>query len=284
MVKHDRVVYLTKEEKASLYWNIPIANTSVIMLGSGTSITQGAFRLLSSAGVMVGFCGEGGTPLYSGTEIEWLSPQNEYRPTQYVQGWLSFWFNEESRLVVAKSFQLSRIDFIEKSWKKEPYKSSGIQVSKIEKDFLSFENAIASSPNVTHLMAAEAVFTRALYHYISSVLKVPFSRDHGGKDLANAFLNHGNYLAYGLAATCLWTLGIPHGFAVMHGKTRRGALVFDVADLIKDAVILPLAFICAANKDTEQIFREKCIESFLVTSSLDHMFKIVKEQALRETF
>ncbi|STX45386.1 CRISPR-associated endonuclease Cas1, subtype I-F/YPEST [Legionella gratiana] len=31
----------------------------------------------------------------------------------------------------------------------------------------------------------------------------------------------------------------------MHGKTRRGALVFDVADLIKDALILPWAFICA---------------------------------------
>ena len=59
------------------------------------------------------------------------------------------------------------------------------------------------------------------------------------------FLNHGNYLAYGLAATTLWVLGIPHGFAVMHGKTRRGALVFDVADLIKDSVILPWAFICA---------------------------------------
>jgi CRISPR-associated protein Cas1 len=58
-------------------------------------------------------------------------------------------------------------------------------------------------------------------------------------------LNHGNYLAYGLAATTLWVLGISHSFAVMHGKTRRGALVFDVADLIKDAVVLPWAFICA---------------------------------------
>jgi hypothetical protein len=42
--------------------------------------------------------------------------------------------------------------------------------------------------------------------------------------------------AYGLAATTLWVLGIPHGFALMHGKTRRGALVFDIADLIKDSL------------------------------------------------
>jgi len=26
-------------------------------------------------------------------------------------------------------------------------------------------------------------------------------------------INHGNYLSYGLAATTLWVLGIPHGLA-----------------------------------------------------------------------
>ena len=49
-----------------------------------------------------------------------------------------------------------------------------------------------------------------------------FVREREATDKANGFLNHGNYLAYGLAATTLWVLGIPHGFAVMHGKTRRG--------------------------------------------------------------
>jgi hypothetical protein len=39
--------------------------------------------------------------------------------------------------------------------------------------------------------------------------------------LANDFLNHGNYLAYGLAATTLWVLGIPHAQL----KSRLEALV-----------------------------------------------------------
>lgn len=285
MVKRDRLVYLTKHtDKSNLYWNIPIANTTVILLGSGTSITQGAFRLLSSAGVLVGFCGEGGTPLYSGVEIEFLTPQNEYRPTEYIQAWLAFWFNENSRLTVAKSFQAARIDFIDKFWRKDYCKAANIDVNKIELLMQSFERAIDSAGSVSHLLSAEALFTKNLYRYISEHLKITFKREHGGSDLANQFLNHGNYLAYGLAATCLWTLGIPHAFAVMHGKTRRGALVFDVADLIKDGIVLPLAFICAANKNTEQEFREKCIEAFLSCSALDYMFKIVKEQALREKF
>jgi len=102
-------------------------------------------------------------------------------------------------------------------------------------------------------------------------------RDHASLDQANSFLNHGNYLAYGLAATTLWVLGIPHGFAVMHGKTRRGALVFDVADLVKDALILPWAFISAKDNVTEQQFREQCLLNFTEHNSLDFMFESIKE-------
>jgi CRISPR-associated protein Cas1 len=102
-------------------------------------------------------------------------------------------------------------------------------------------------------------------------------------DLANEFLNHGNYLAYGLGATTLWVLGIPHGFAVMHGKTRRGALVFDVADLIKDAIVLPWAFVCAKEKQSEKEFRAQCLQSFVEHKALDFMFDEIKEASVYYT-
>ena len=88
------------------------------------------------------------------------------------------------------------------------------------------------------------------------------------------------YLAYGLAATTLWVLGIPHGFAVMHGKTRRGALVFDVADLIKDALVLPWAFICAKEQMGEQQFRQQCLQNFIRHQALDFLFDTVKALSL----
>ncbi|MEH6490663.1 MAG: type I-F CRISPR-associated endonuclease Cas1f [Halopseudomonas sp.] len=85
LVKGGRVEYVTDEGKQSLYWNIPIANTTTVLLGTGTSITQAAMRELAKAGVLVGFCGGGGTPLFSANEVDvevaWLSPQSEYRPT-----------------------------------------------------------------------------------------------------------------------------------------------------------------------------------------------------------
>ena len=86
------------------------------------------------------------------------------------------------------------------------------------------------------------------------------SKRGGGLDPANRFLDHGNYLAYGLGATACWVLGLPHGLAVLHGKTRRGGLVFDAADLIKDAAILPRAFISAMGGDSETEFRQSCVE------------------------
>lgn len=119
MQKDGRVLYLTEAKKENLYYNIPIANTTVILLGSGTSITQAAMRMLSQAGVLVGFCGGGGTPLFMGTEIEWMTPQNEYRPTEYVQGWLSWWFDDDKRLQAAQKLQLARLDFLRKVWSKD---------------------------------------------------------------------------------------------------------------------------------------------------------------------
>ncbi len=286
MQKDGRVLYLTEAKNEQLYWNIPIANTTVILLGTGTSITQAAVRMLASAGVLIGFSGGGGTPLLAASEIEWLTPQSEYRPTEYVQGWLSFWFDEAKRLQVAKHFQLSRIQYLQSVWRKDKdLKEEGFYLDDIDitQAFSGFANKVAQANNVTELLLIEAQLTKNLYRAaVSRTQQKDFVRNYDSTDNANAFLNHGNYLAYGLAATTLWVLGIPHGFAVMHGKTRRGALVFDVADLVKDALVLPWAFVCAKEKITEQEFRQQILQKFTEHKALDFMFEQVKQQAIRE--
>ena len=285
MQKDGRVLYLTEGKNESQFWNIPIANTTVILLGTGTSITQAAMRMLASAGVLVGFCGGGSTPLFSGSNVEWFTPQSEYRPTEYVLGWLSFWFQEEERLDVAKLIQKARIDYLVKTWGKD----KDMKNEKFYHDDMDIENALTGFNNkmvkadtVDKLLSCEATFAKQLYKYSATITKTSsFSRRHEGGDLANDFLNHGNYLAYGLAATALWVLGIPHGFAVMHGKTRRGALVFDIADLVKDAIVLPWAFICAKEKNSEQEFRQICLQKFVEHKALDFMFDELKKHSCR---
>ncbi len=283
MQKDGRVLYLTEEKSDKQYWNIPIANTTCILLGTGTSITQAAVRMLAAAGVLIGFSGGGGTPLIAANEVEWLSPQSEYRPTEYVQGWMAFWFDEQKRLEVAKQFQTLRMEYMKTVWQKDrDLQAEGFSIDSpaLTTAMERFQNRVRTTPDVTDLLLSEAHFTKALYKIAANTTKQKdFVRQHDSMDDANAFLNHGNYLAYGLAATTLWVLGIPHGFAVMHGKTRRGALVFDVADLIKDTLILPWAFICAKEGATEQEFRQQCLQNFTKHKALDFMFDTVKQMS-----
>ncbi|PSL09809.1 CRISPR-associated Cas1 family protein [Marinobacterium halophilum] len=286
MQKDGRVLYLTEASKENLYFNIPIANTTVLLLGNGTSITQAAMRMLAQAGVLVGFCGGGGTPLYMACEVEWLTPQSEYRPTEYLHGWMQFWFEDEKRLTAAKHFQQARIQYLQSVWQKDrDLKLEGFDVndSPIQKALTTFHSRTDVATASSELLLTEAQLTKVLYKYAANNTQLSnFTRQHQSQDKANDFLNHGNYLAYGLAASCLWVLGIPHGFAVMHGKTRRGALVFDVADLIKDAIVLPWAFICAKENATEQEFRQQVLQAFTDHKSLDFMFDTVKAIALQE--
>ncbi|WP_417067166.1 type I-F CRISPR-associated endonuclease Cas1f [Niveibacterium terrae] len=286
LVNGGRVEFITDEGKRSLYWNIPIANTTSVLLGTGTSITQAAMRELAKAGVLVGFCGGGGTPLFSANEVDievaWFSPQSEYRPTEYLQWWVRFWFDDALRLEAAKLIQRTRIERLREHWlKSRVLRDAGFCI-----DGAQFESAlehslrgIDSAPDVTNLLTEEARLTKKLFKCAAQAMHYgDFVRGSRGEadDPANRFLDHGNYLAYGLGATATWVLGIPHGLAVLHGKTRRGGLVFDVADLVKDAVVLPQAFISAMRGDDEQQFRQACIESLTRTESLDFMIDTLK--------
>lgn len=286
LVKGGRVEYVTDQGRESLYWNIPIANTTTVLLGTGASITQAAMRELAKAGVMVGFCGGGGTPLFSANEMDievaWFSPQSEYRPTEYLQAWVRFWFDDTLRLQAAKALQRARLERIRRAWlESRPLREAGFDVDRARLTGLLDRAATTSdtAPDTAALLTEEARLTKALFRLAVDATRYgDFTRAKGGSgtDPANRFLDHGNYLAYGLGATATWVLGLPHGLAVLHGKTRRGGLVFDVADLVKDAVILPQAFISAMRGDEEQAFRQACIERLTQTESLDFMIETLK--------
>ncbi|WP_396269564.1 type I-F CRISPR-associated endonuclease Cas1f [Ideonella sp.] len=286
LVNGGRVEYVTERGKESLYWNIPIANTTTVLLGTGTSVTQAAVRELAKAGVMLGFCGGGGTPLFAGTEqsleVAWLPGQSEYRPTEYLQQWVRFWFHDDLRLAAARSFQVARLDRLSTHWaRSKSLKEQGFEAPLDELNALisTSNSAIGSARDVTALLTEEGRLTKQLYRLASQAAKYgDFTRAKRGEshDSANQFLDHGNYLAYGLGATAAWVLGIPHSLAVLHGKTRRGGLVFDIADLIKDAVILPQAFLSAAKGHSEQEFRQACIETLTRTEALDFMIDTIK--------
>ena len=282
--KDQRVVYLTETgSELERFFNIPEKNTAFILLGKGTSITDAAVRKLAESNVVVGFCGSGGSPLFGALDVAFLAPQSEYRPTQYMQAWVRAWFDEDRRLALAKSLLAHRTAITRQRWAKD---------AELRRQHIALPDALlerfgrqaAACQSTQDLLLAEATFARGLYRALAEGYGLDKFERHEGKgaretkaDRINSYLDHGNYIAYGMAAVTLNGLGISFSLPLLHGKTRRGALVFDVADLIKDAYVMPHAFGCGAAGIGQTEFRQQLIETMQDDEVLDRLFNIIEE-------
>ena len=268
IVKDSILSFVKKDKGVSKYWSIPYANVAVLLLGSGTSLTQQAARILATEGVMVAFSSGDGVQLY-------MASQSEYREPQYLQAWYSKWQDMANRLNIAKTFQHQRIKNVTQSWHKLKSEYE-LPLEKLESINQKYTEQILNAKSTQELMGYEGNYTKSLYAALAKVKNISFSREQQSDDLINRNLDQANYLAYGLAACVLWVLGIPHCFPVSHGLTRRGALVFDVADLIKDACILPIAFSCGVDGIIGMDLRKKCIAYLEDFKALEKMFNTIK--------
>ena len=262
VLKNDRIVYLTENSQpVEYFYNIPEKNTAFLLLGKGSSLTDAAARRL---------------------DLTFLAPQSEYRPTEYMQIWMRAWLEDDARLLMAKILLLERIDLVSQSWKKNfDLIQSGIYID--ENALNTFKQDIDSSENQQELLAAEGRWAKTLYKQLAKGFGVEFIRDEGKNshdtiaDIANSYLDHGNYIAYGYAAVALNGMGISFALPILHGKTRRGGLVFDLADLVKDAFVMPLAFTCAARGLNQKEFRMQLIETCQDQDILDYMFSFITD-------
>jgi CRISP-associated protein Cas1 len=264
----DRLVYVRKKDAVDQHFSIPYGNTALLLLGPGTSLTQQAARLAASQGMVIAFTAGGATPIY-------LAAQNEYREPLHMQNWYAMWSHEPSRLTAAKAFQKIRVANIRDSWR-------GLEgVPEVDEGTIAiFEARAAASQDTAQLLSSEADLAKRLYGQLASHFERPFRRTPKAKDITNSLLDNGNYLAYGLGAAALWIMGIPHSFPLMHGKTRRGALVFDVADLVKDAAVMPNAFVSASLDETDSQFRKRCLSSLDSLQALRTMCQAIQEVSL----
>lgn len=271
-VEHCRIVcadgqlsFVRAEKALEKFWSIPHANLCVLLCGPGTSITHQAAHKLAEEGVIFGFTSGGGTPLF-------LASLSEYRPTEYCQAWLKKWQNEAWRLKAAKHLAAQRCLQVAAAYKKDSFFESSVEAAIVD-----FQGHLCGATSTQQLLGFEATFAKRLYAYHARICKVSdFKRNPQSNDHVNKLIDNGNYMAYGLAASVLWALGIPHAFPVIHGHTRRGALVFDLADVIKDAMVLPIAFASAGSRQPEQVHRAACLAALDRHKALPALFDTVK--------
>jgi CRISPR-associated protein Cas1 len=262
-----RVVYDAADDTLTKTYNLPYANMAILLLGQGSSITSDAARLLAEEGVMLGFSGSGGVPLL-------CASVEAYRPSEHLWRWIRVVGDEGRRLAAAKSMQEARCDNLEAL---APELADGLDEKGLRRVTTRYRGEIGRAIATGELLGREGAFAKDVYALLARPAGVDFERRQAerannpaaGRDpvsVANAAIDHGNYLAYGIAATALWALGIPASLAAMHGKTRAGGLVFDLADAFKDAFVLPLAFDAAARSRRaafdENAFRARLLDAF----------------------
>jgi len=276
-VDDERVVCDTVDETVERTFNVPHANLAFLLLGQGTSLTQPAARQLADEGVVVGFTGTGGAPLL-------MASYAIYRPTDRLHRWIAVQPRENARLAAAREIQGRRVTSLENI----PERVSRVFETEAIADVLTkYRRSVGNAGDVDTLMGQEGRFCKDLYkHVAGEIFGIPrFRRDPGGHAgerqpderarLLNEFIDQGNYLAYGLAAVGLWAHGIPAGLSALHGQSRAGGLVFDVADTFKDAFVLPVAGEVARKgpKDgREQEFRARLIDAFDEQRAMKHVF------------
>lgn len=268
-VDAGRVVYDVAEDAVSRCYNLPHVNVSVLLLGQGCSITTEAARKLGEENVIVGMTGTGGSPFFLGS-------MEAYQQTGDLRRWVPIAFDDRRRLQAAITMQDLRARLLPETLGK---------VHRIEPSCFvphcdAFRAAIQRARSTEELLGHEGAFTRRIYAEFARLHGIAFTRHQAvrqtdaGKELSddrlmavNAAIDHGNYLAYGIAAVCLWTLGVPPSLSAFHGKTRAGGLIFDLADVFKDSFVLPVAFRTGAalkpgERFDESGFRAALIDAF----------------------
>lgn len=274
LVEGGRIVYHIVDDEHRREYNIPHVNLAVLFIGQGTSITQDAMRLLGEEGVYLAVTGTGGTPLHVGA-------LTAYTATRHFRDMLPVYLDEALSLQAAKTVMRDRAERMRKIGAALATRHIALRdPTPLAKICKSFEDRVESVVSIQELLGVEGQFSKACYKFFANTSglskKGEFHRNAGAgeqddglpKDdfrLVNRLIDHGNYLAYGLAGSALWALGIPPHMSIFHGKTRAGGLVFDLADSFKDALVLPIAFGAIRNRkedDPEKVFRGRLIAAF----------------------
>jgi CRISPR-associated protein Cas1 len=275
-VNNGTLVFSQKEELSEKTYNIPYLNTSILMLGVGTSITNEAVRLAANNSLIIMFVNSSLSHSSSTDEsFNILSPSSEYKPNEYTQQLSKIFFSDTLRLEKAKQILKKRLLITEEVYQyfiKKGILSENI-LNVFQKEASQFNSNIEKAENTNKLLIEEALYTKKIYKVFAKENEELFLRNSKGKDPINRNLTNINYMLYGLSASMLTALNIPYVFAFLHGKTRRGALVFDVADLYKDAVSIPLSFYFQKYNLNEREVRKETLYYINKLKIFDNLFK-----------
>ena len=237
-----------KEEGAFM---VPTAALGVLFLGPGTRITHAAVKSLAESGTSVVWMGEGGGRFYAWGIGETRSAKKLYKQ-------VLAWADPELHLEVVNRLYRFR-----------------------------FSESLPGDLTLQQLRGREGVRVREAYAQASRNTGVPwrgrrYKRDRWeDSDPVNRALSAGSAFLYGVCHAAIVSVGYSPALGFIH-TGKQLSFVYDVADLYKTDILIPLAFEVVAESEAEverrvrHGMRDKIREVGLlkrIVDDLNHLFQ-----------
>ena len=226
---------------------IPAALISTLLLGPGTEISHRAVELISDAGVSIIWVGEHGVRFYASGRALTNHSALLLKQAKYVS-------NEKLHIQVARKMYQLR-----------------------------FPDEDVSKLTMQQLRGREGSRVRNIYKQQSKKWNVewkgrnydPESYEKG--DIVNKSLSAGNACLYGIAHAVICALGCSPGLGFVH-VGHELSFVYDIADLYKAEVTIPVAFEIASKKveEVDGETRRKIRDALKNGKILDRMVHDIK--------
>jgi CRISPR-associated protein Cas1 len=237
--KDHAIEYIREDEGRVM---IPVAALSVLLLGPGTKITHAAIRTLSDNGCAVVWVGEEGTKFYAqGT--------GETRRSFHVLRQAEFSCAPAKRLHVVRQMYQKR-----------------------------FPETLSEDLTLEQIRGMEGARVRSVYYQASHQYGIEWhgrSYDRGNwgnSDPINRALSAANALLNSLCHTAIVSGGYSPALGFIH-TGKQLSFVYDIADLYKAEITIPLAFqiVAEATERVEARIRTACREKFRSTKLLERI-------------
>jgi CRISPR-associated protein Cas1 len=224
------VAYFTVNKRVP----IPVETISLLMLGPGTTITHEAIKRIADSRCLVAWVGEDGVRFYSSGYSGTYSARNLLQQVA-LHG------NDIERLKVQKRMYQMR-----------------------------FEGELPENVTIEQLRGMEGARVRKAYKAASELHGVEWKRREYNQDNwstadpLNRALSAGNACLYGLVHAAILSIGCSPAIGFIH-TGKQLSFVYDVADLYKTEIVVPVAFEAAkreglletrVRKELRSVFRQ----------------------------
>ncbi|CAJ36461.1 type I-E CRISPR-associated endonuclease Cas1e [Methanocella arvoryzae] len=240
--REDKAVAIHDERGKA---KVPCASLALLMLGPGTSITHEAVKTLADNGCLAAWCGEGGIRFYA-------------------QG---FGETRHSSKLLKQALLVSH---------------PALRLKVVEKMYRMRFKEIPENLSIQQLRGMEGYRVRQTYALASAETGIPWNgrnfdpSNWMNADPVNRALSVANSCLYGICSAAIISVGYSTALGFIH-TGKQLSFVYDIADLYKASITIPLSFRAVAelgNDSLERKVRLACRDKF---NDLDLLSKIVPD-------